>query len=742
MNDVLKKTGAEHVVVSFGFFLGLFATLSQVLVMREFLALPGIDELSMGMVLFSWLCFISVGAFLGKRIALSAGVMWGVSLLAAGMLPGSLLVVRFYETIFGIVLGAPPDVDVFMVLCVLSTLPAGVLSGYLFTGFTESLAPKSLTAIHFLYLGEGAGAAVAGPLYAFVLSETVSPLVAMGFCGVFLSLAVGIGQRNSPRIVRAMIPVVAASVCVGLFLCNVDDASFRHAYESEPARGEYLGCTETHYHRLCMGRLHGQFQLYRDGQVAYVFPEPFDRPGPVHLALAQHPHPRRVLLLGGGIANRLDAALRHHPESLHYLEFDPGELSFVAPRLDAVTQRSARHPAVRIHTGYNRSFLAVHPAQFDVIVQFTASPLTAAENADHTVEFYRAVNQALAPGGVFTVVSRGSANVASPPAAALVAGRARTLRQVFSDVIPVVDVETYFFAGNGAKLVTGEQILAERLNAIDPRLVYASRVVDIFAPLRLARSRQLIAATAGDVNRDGHPRTFLHTLDLQRWIRQSAVGAATLANADWRSDSTDRNRHWGAVVSAGLLVLAGLLSAIRRPRRLPAEAISVATTGMCGLGLEVILIYWYSVTHGGVYHHIAWLLSEFMFGLAVGALIGHHIGNRRGMCLVADLSVVLVLLATSLAVSGVAAFPLPTAPLMILAGSATGFAFPVFLDRISAAVHQRAVPLMVAADHLGAAAGALLVSVVWIPWFGLDWTCVLLLIFKVPLMIKYSIQKC
>ena len=742
MNDVLKRTGGKHVAAGFGFFLGLFATLSQVLLMREFLALPGIGELSMGMVLFSWLCFISVGAFLGKRISMSPGVMSVVSLLATAVLPGSLLVVRFYENIFGIELGAPPDVEVFVALCVLSTLPAGVLSGFFFTGFTELLPPESLAPIHFLYLGEGAGAAVAGPLYAFVLSETVSPLVAMGFCGVFLSLAVGIGQRNSPRIVRAMIPVVAASMCVGLFLGNADDASFRHAFESQAPRGEYLGCTDTHYHRLCMGRLHGQFQLYRDGQVAYVFPEPFDRPGPVHLALAQHPHPARVLLLGGGIANRLDAAMRHHPESLQYLEFDPNELPFVTPRLDAATRRLASDPAVQIHSGYNRLFLADHPGEFDVIVQFTAPPQTAAENADHTVEFYRAVNQALAPGGVFTVVSRGSANVASPPAAALVTDKARTLRQVFSDVVPVMDVETYFFAGNGATVTTDVRILSGRLSRIDPQLVYASRVADIFAPLRIARSRQLIAASAAYVNRDAHPRTFLHTLDLQRWIRRSVVGAANMANADWQSDSTDRNRHWGAVVSAGLLLLGGLLSIIRRHRRLPAEVISVATTGMCGLGLEVILIYWYSVTHGGVYHHIAWLLSEFMFGLAIGAYIGHRIGKRPGMCLVADLAVVLVLLATSLTVSGISVFSLPTAPLMILAGVATGFAFPVFLDRIFASEHRRAVPFMVAADHLGAAAGALLVSVVWLPWFGLDWTCVLLLIFKVPLLIKYLIQKC
>ena len=734
-------TGIRKKTIGFGFALGFFATLSQILLMREFWALPGLGELSLGMLLCSWLAYIATGAQLGRWIPfrlVPIGIVLGVSTL---LLPGALLLVRFYEFFFAVSPGEPLDTSVFLILCTTAPLPGAVLSGLLFTSFSKQLLHNVSNQIQWIYVAEGAGAAVSGLLYAFALSELSGPLTLLltTFSGLAVASIVAVPTRWTR--IRWLIPLLPLSAALFTVALALDTRTLTDAFELQPVRGHCLGCLDTRYQRLCLGELAEQKQLYQDGRLAYVFPDPFERPRPVHLAMTQHPAPKRVLIIGGGVANRLDAAALYHPAEIHYLDLDPQVLPFLAPWRSPSDNRLLQRPDVMVHAGYHRAFLKQFPNYFDVIVQFAAPPFTAAENASHTVSFYRTVARGLTQSGVFTVVSGGSANVSSPPAAQLLSSRYNTLRAVFPNVVPVIDVETLFFASRGSKPTLNPDRIDARLSRADAALPYIINPPELLSKRRLQRSLATVTRYHGDINVDDHPRTFLHVLELQRWIRKSSL--TTLSDVDWQqiernSDSIIRSTVAGTVIF--LLAVAVLFVPIPRNSRISFEIISIATTGLCGLGLEVVLIYWFSVIHGGLYHHIAWLLAGFMSGLSAGAVVGNRLARIRYMPLLADGLVILTIGFAIWLISQKLSWPLPFALAMVMAGVATGFAFPVCLHGAEVRQSKNAVSLLVSADHLGAAAGAILVSTLWLPELGLYWTCVLMLLFKVPLLVKYWIK--
>ena len=597
----------RHIPILFGLTLGFFATISQVVLMREFWTIPGLGELSLGLILCSWLVDIALGAELGKKVRFNRVSIFVVLCTCTLLSPAAILWVRHYETLFDVAAGEPLDTIVFLILCVTATLPAAIVSGMLFTSYAKQIKQRGAGTVQHVYMAEGVGAAVAGIGYTFIFSRALDPLTTalLAVCMLAVGAVAAVDGRTAVR--HWLMPLFPLLLAVFTFAFSLNVWSLKLAFETQPVRGNFVACEDTRYQRLCLGRNAEQYQLYQDGRLAYVFPDPWDRPTPVHLAMIQHPAPERVLIIGGGVANRVDAALRYGPRSVHYLDFDPVALPFAMEFQKGVSENILSNPKVQWHVDYHRRFLNQHTHHYDVIIQFTSDPFTAAENAAHSVSFYEAIQHALSADGVLAVVSSGSANVAAPPAAQLMANRYRTMKKVFNRVVPVIDVQTVFYAANRNVLSTSPDVLENRLSAVDKSVATTINLKDIFSPFRLSRSRTTVNKFAGDINVDNYPRAFLHTMELRRWVRTSSL--ATLTDEHWDADNRAQPTLFWPLLLGALILVASALPLVRRGGALMAPLLSIGTTGMCGMGMEIVLIYRFSVIHGGLYHNIAWLLA-------------------------------------------------------------------------------------------------------------------------------------
>ena len=136
------------------------------------------------------------------------------------------------------------------------------------------------------------------------------------------------------------------------------------------------------------------------------------------------------------------------------------------------------------------------------------------------------------------------------------------------------------------------------------------------------------------------------------------------------------------------------------------------------MGWWLLLIATWQATRGSVYSEVGALTAIFMAGLAGGA----GLATTRWSFPARRLPVVLAVgAALSLVISvGVAIrFPLAGVPVLLMVGGGlTGAAFPG-LAALSGHDTRRSTGIAFAADEFGAAAGALVVGIVAIPWAGL-----------------------
>ncbi len=160
-----------------------------------------------------------------------------------------------------------------------------------------------------------------------------------------------------------------------------------------------------------------------------------------HEALVQpvmtaHPHPRRVMIMGGGEGATLREVLRHRTVAQAVMVDIDAELLEVCRRwLPSFHQGAFDDPRAQLVVADARAWLADQPdGAFDVIVVDLPEPLEAGPALTlFTREMYELIRQKLAAGGLMSVQS-GSAGIAGR----LMPDIFHTLSRVFPRVLPYV----------------------------------------------------------------------------------------------------------------------------------------------------------------------------------------------------------------------------------------------------------------------------------------------------------------
>ena len=164
-----------------------------------------------------------------------------------------------------------------------------------------------------------------------------------------------------------------------------------------------MGVYDTAYHNIAVVKKNGQVSVFTNGLWSFSEPDRFSAEQGAHLALLQHPNPKTILLLGGGIAGLLEEVLKQ-PGIRHidYVEPDPDLIDLLTPHLLPATVRSLRHPRVRLVHQDPRIFMSRSRTRYDVVLMNSGDPITAQMNRFYTQEFYANVKQRLSPGGIFS----------------------------------------------------------------------------------------------------------------------------------------------------------------------------------------------------------------------------------------------------------------------------------------------------------------------------------------------------
>jgi spermidine synthase len=467
------------------------------------------------------------------------------------------------------------------------------------------------------------------------------------------------------------------------------------------------------YGRLVVTESGGQTNFIENGVLLASTPNIEQAEESAHFALAQRPSAKRVLLIGGALSGATPEILRYGVTALDCVELDPLVIA-LGHRFLPAEFRDAR---LRFCEADARQFVRRASASYDAVLVALPDPTTAQLNRFFTHEFFQEVRRVLQPGGVLSFAVGRYENYASPELSQLLNCARQTAARSFQNVLLIPGGRTYFLSSDGP-LTTDIAAALERAG-VATRWVNRNYLAATLAPDRLA-DLERAAAQAAPVNRDFTP--VLYYLHLRHWASQFEGGSRWLVILLF-------------VVAATYVV------------RLRGAAGVIFASGFAGAALEIVLLLAMQILAGSVYRQVAWVVTIFMAGLAVGALAATrwlekpppatgeapasvHLRPSSLLCLialgVAAFALVLpALLPLLTRLTALRAGELATQGILLLftfgLAALVGAQFPL-ANALAAGVSHAAARLYTA-DFVGASLGALLTSAWLVPLAGVAAVC-------------------
>jgi len=764
--------------------IGFSAVIGQIVLMRKLIQVFNGNEMSLGILLATWLFWTAAGSTLCSLFKLNkttarCAVAALEALLALTLSP-TIWALRasksIFQTVPGELVGPVPMLLASLVCLSLFCL----LSGALFVAAARMLkterAVSPRIAAASAYLLEAAGSGLGGILASIVLLrylESFQIAAIVSLLNLFMAAVLLIPMRRS-----RLAALTASTALLTILLVIYVAPPLNRQSQQRLWQGFHIVATrDSIYGNLAVTQTGPIRSIYSNGVLLANAPDEAAAEESVHYALLEHPAPKNILLISGGVNGSVAQALRHPTvQRIDYVELDPALISIARQFFPA--QPSNSDPRVHIHFSDGRHYLKTTSAAFDAILLNVPDPQTAQLNRFYTVEFFRSARAHLAPGGLLALELRSSEETIDPDLAEFLRCIQRTLSQVFPYVVAIPGDTIHFFAAAEPNVLTTDpKILIARLHQRNLRTQYVS---EYFIPYRMMPDRmtqvqqQLQPLASTPVNRDFAPIAYYFDVALwssqfksgySNWFRAAAqipftrILAAllillTLAVAllafPIRQQSTvsvhDVRVHKVSVPhpfprflrkwvgTRSHCFLPGPIVPSHDHRARSAAASCAAATGFTLIALEIFLLLAFQSIYGYVYHQLAILIGLSMAGIALGSWLALRRIRSLARPPHATMAITQLLLALScpallLAVSLLEKFTgtattwlaaqLVLPALAAISGILGGYQFPIAAEIY---LHDRAgrsgLGTLYALDLLGGCAGALLLSTYLIPVFG------------------------
>jgi len=680
--------------------LGFTTGVAQALLLREAMAALGGSEVAWGSVMALWLVGMGAGA--------RAGVRWG-SPMTVRWLPLSVIILAA----FGIVLfrAAP---------ALIGAAPGETITTWhsLWLWAAAVVPPAFAGGSAFPILAGGLGTAGAGRAYALeavgaflgglALSFVLAPLgAAAAIClGLAVAGAVTIWDRSKILALLVMSAGAVAAMPAG-------DALSHAGWHWAGHPGALGSWRETQHQRLEIST-GPPFSLYADGRLLATYPDVYTTVPRTHALMLLHPEPRRVFALGCIADGSLIPMTRHPVDEIVAVEEDPNLLEMIPRWFDWTPPSGVFDPRVRTTTTDPLRALS-SGGPWDLVILLDGNPTTIRRNRTRSLEFFSSCRDHMADDGILVLRLEVADTYLGGSGGRLLEVMVSTLGEVFAQVAAIPGEEILVVAGGPAAEITLDiDELTSRWSSrglSDPS--FTPEMLELLIdPSRLPPLEEAVRNAQAPLNTMNRPRAVLLS--------------AGLLEARARSSLLDLSRiiegRPATPLTAATGLAAALLLGLAVLRRPPASATS-AVVGLCSMGWWLLLIAAWQATLGSVYAEIGALTAAFMGGLAAGAVVASRWSRpARRLPWVLGAG---VLLSIVIGTGAPTRLPSLLVPILLLAsGSLTGAAFPG-LARLAGGesnLERRGAGVAFAADEAGAAAAALVVGIVALPWAGLAGT--------------------
>ncbi len=680
------RTKNERAIIRIILATGVASVATQLLTIREFLALFAGNEFVIAVIFFNWLIIGGAGTLLAYRAADSffrpSPIRLGwLSLLAAAMQPVNLLTIRLLRNVVFIP-GSETGFYQTFVYTLLTTAPYSLLIGFLlpFSLFVirrESPAYPGTT----IYIMDNIGDVAGGALFSFVLLFIATPMQSIAFSGLILMVA-AIPLLMPNRGVSVYLLTAAILAATTILTVPV----FIEIRTLEVTGGNLVWYREARTGRIQVTHQADQYTLYLDGSPIASSYNLRQAEAAAHYPLCQRAHSERVLIISAvtGIMNEIK---KHQPREIDYVELSP-ELAETMLRFNLI-QKNDRMSVIHDDA---RAFLSRTKKRYDTVIMCLPEPDTYQLNRFYTQSFFSLVRKRLTENGVFSFMLMGFDNYPTEADRQKLSSVHNTAAACFPNITMIPGEDIFFLCGE-------KPLTTDIPTRLEQKGIKTAFIKDYFAGDvthdRLAYLENMIDPDA-PINKDIRPR--LMRLMFARWFALFDTSPAFFYAA------------------GGLILLGYLLFASR------GEFI-LFSTGFANMATEILTIFAFQIFIGYIYYQIGLIVTVFLAGLLPGAWTGGHVRyhSRRTLML---LDGAIIMLTGFFAVAVITAETRLPAVFFLAYGFifsfVCGFQFPVILHLFGDKNRQTSGAFT--ADLVGAAFGALLTSILLIPYAGLAGT--------------------
>lgn len=672
--------------------LGMTSTVTQIILLREFLSVFYGNELVIGIMLAGWMMLTGAGSFFGKTaVKTNAGTSLPISLLVllATLPTVTVFLLRFLRNVVFPVGSLIGIVQVLWSSLVLLA-PYCLLSGFLFTLLAQRISERyDSNLISIVYSWESIGSVIGGAVFGILMLQflkTFQILILLMACGFGIIVYVSRQRRGlHARYAFLAFSVLVLAVTVSL---NLDDRTKAFLFKDQ----NILYHSDTPYGSLTVTEQGGQKNFYENNSLLFSTNDVTLNEESVHYAMVQHPKPERVLLISGGISGTTKEILKYNVKRIDYVELNPWIIEIGKKYTTALADEK-----VRVIDGDARLFVKKTPDRYDVALISLPDPETAQINRFYTIEFFRELKGKLNNGAVVSLGITSSADYLSDEARRVRSIIYATLQSAFKNVLIVPGMKDYFLASDGQLDIQIGRMIGEKgiVNAY---------VNQYYLDDQLLQQRSNYILNTLDrksaVNRDFEPISYYR--QLLYWLSYFQIS------------------YWVPAAVCALLLAALAM-------KLNAVSFGIFTGGFAASSIEILLLISFQIVYGYVYLVTGIILTIFMAGLAVGSLYRHKIVGRADIGNYVKTQMWITVYAVMLpiflhlmkAASGSAviihtAFFLLTFTVALLVGAEFSVA-----ARLQRGVVGSVASELYGIDLWGSAAGALIASTFLIPLLGI-----------------------
>jgi spermidine synthase len=573
---------------------GLTSIITQIILLRECLSVFCGNELVMGIVLANWMILTGMGSFLGK---LSEKVQekekpLTVLLILTAVLPIATVFLLHYlrNIVFpvGSMIGVIDSVYSSFILLI----PYCLVAGFLFSLLAQIVSRES-NLIANVYSLEAVGSVVGGLVFNLVMIFFLTTYQALILLTLFdLGVCFLIAGRFESSFPRYVVLFLFGIFLVLAFSINLDDISRKFMFRDQ----ELLYYKDTPYGNLTVTKQGDQTNFYENSILLFSTNDVTANEEAVHYAMIQHPHPRNVLLISGGVSGTTEEILKYNVERIDYVEINPWLTDIGKKFTSALVNKK-----IHVINEDARMYVRHASERYDVALINTPDPSTAQINRYDTEEFFHDLKSTLTTDAVISISLLSSADYFGNDARLISSIMNNTLRTAFKNVLIVPGTRNYFIASDGTLDLNIAHLVTQR--GIPTTYVNEFYIDDQLLQQRSSDIVKTLEKDAG-LNEDFAPVAYYR--QLRYWLSYFSF-------SPWIP---------GLI---GVLILIGIMA------RLNTISFGVFTGGFTASSIEVLLLISFQIIYGYVYQVTGLIITVFMAGLAFGSMYGQRMSTKSGI---------------------------------------------------------------------------------------------------------------